>query len=200
MAVTKNKSRSISLEESSHSDHYSHQSDRQLTAAEREVYEEHVNSVFDRLRKLRKRLENERKHSHDEITTGIDKSEIVVLLKKGLVKLFKHYHNTSEGFLNFLVRTNTEESRREQAAQVVITSPEQKVENILQEIETIIDQQDMDTNFSPDLESKVPHDFKDKVSLTGTAWFVSKRSRSSKSSTSKSTTSVLLEQKVKKGS
>ncbi|XP_061180594.1 uncharacterized protein LOC133189205 [Saccostrea echinata] len=164
------------------------------------MYEQHVNKFCDKLRKLRKKLENEMKFSYNELTTG--KTEILVILKESLLKLTQDYHNISEEFLNFLVRTNTEDSRREKAAQeVVISSLEQKVESILQEIDTIMEQ-DTDTKFSPDSKSKLSHDLKDNVSLKGTARSVSGRSRSSRSSasrstTSRSTTSMLLEQRVK---
>jgi hypothetical protein len=95
---------------------------------------------------------------------------------------------------------NTEESRREKAAQEVISaSLEQKVESILQEIETIMDQQNVDTELSQNVESKLVIDIKDSASDKGSTRSVSERSRSrrSRSTFSRSTTSILLEQRVK---
>lgn len=198
-----NKDRSTSPDRSPHPDRHPQRSARQLTAAGKDIYEQHVNKFCDRLRKLRKSLETEMKHSHEELTTDIGKTEILVLLNESLGKLIRDYHNISVEFLNFLVRTNTDESRREKAAQeVVMTSLEQKVEAILQEIDTIMERQETDTKFSLDLKPQLHHDLKDTVSTKGPARSMSGRSRSSRSSASRSTvsrssTSMLLEQKVK---
>jgi chaperonin cofactor prefoldin len=76
---------------------------------------------------------------------------------------------------------NTEDSRREKAAQEVVSaSLEQKVESILQEIETIMDQQNIDTELSQDVDSKLVIDIKDHASDKGSTRSVSGRSRSSR--------------------
>jgi hypothetical protein len=171
-----------------------------------------VNKFIEQLRKLRKSLEKEMKLSYDELTNtetkhspdelqkGMKKSEILVLLKESLTKFYGDYHNISEDFLNFLVRMNIEGSRREKAAKVVVSaSLEQKVESILQEFETIMDQQNVDTELSRNVDFKLVIDIKDRASDKGSTRSVSGRSRSSRSRStySRSTTSILLEQRVK---
>lgn len=69
----------------------------------------------------------------------MNKKKIAIIVKENVTKLVKMYKKKSCEFVNFLERTDTEESRKEKLShELIVSALESRLENIIEEINYVI--------------------------------------------------------------